>query len=217
MSKVAADKQVKAILKSVEAHLETPYGAQLLSPAFTQMHEHIGRVTQKHPGSAENGSVYNHASIFYVYSLYQIGEADKAYNVLKAMLPDMTLNDVKRRGQLPIFIPNYYRGAFKEIPEMAGRSSHLFNTGTISWYYRCIIEELIGFKGTRDGVMINPKLPSDWDFLNAQRRFRGAMFDINITRGKKAKIEINGEELKGSIFTKVKAGEHYKTNIIIAR
>ena len=217
MSKVAADKQVKAILKSVEAHLETPYGAQLLSPAFTQMHEHIGRVTQKHPGSAENGSVYNHASIFYVYSLYQIGEADKAYNVLKAMLPDMTLNDVKRRGQLPIFIPNYYRGAFKEIPEMAGRSSHLFNTGTISWYYRCIIEELIGFKGTRDGVMINPKLPSDWDFLNAQRRFRGAMFDINITRGKRAKIEINGEALDGSIFTKVKAGEHYKTNIIIAR
>ena len=64
--------------------------------------------------------------------------------------------------------------------------------------------------------MINPKLPSGWDFLNAQRRFRGAMFDIRITRGKMAKIEINGEALDGSIFTKVKAGEHYKTNIIIA-
>ena len=65
--------------------------------------------------------------------------------------------------------------------------------------------------------MINPKLPSDWDFLNAQRRFRGAMFDVKITRGKAAKVEINGQEVDGSIFTKVKADEHYKTNIIIAR
>jgi len=216
MSKIATDGQVKALLSSVEAHLETPYGAQLLAPAFTQMHEHIGRVTQKHPGSAENGSVYNHASIFYIYSLYQIGEADKAYSLLKAMLPDIDLDDVKTRGQLPIFIPNYYRGAFKEIPETAGRSSHLFNTGTISWYYRCIVEELIGLKGTPDGVVINPQLPSHWGFLNAKRSFRGAMFDLKMTRGKISKIEINGVELDGNSFTGIKAGEYYKTNIIIA-
>ena len=216
MSKVATDDQVSSLVGATQTHLVTPYGAQLLAPPFTRMHEHIGRVTQKHPGSAENGSVYNHASIFYIYSLYQIGETDKAYNLLKAMLPNMDLEDVKKRGQLPIFIPNYYRGAFKEIPDTAGRSSHLFNTGTISWYYRCVVEELIGFKGISEGVVINPKIPTHWDFLNAKRSFRGAMFDIKIIRGQSAKIEINGTELTGNIFTDIKAGEHYKTHITLA-
>ena len=35
------------------------------------MREDIGRLTQKHPGHAENGSIYNHTAIFYVLALYR--------------------------------------------------------------------------------------------------------------------------------------------------
>lgn len=107
----AADEEKRAkLMKSVHEQLETPYGVEKLAPSYTAMREDVGRVTQKHPGTAENGAVYNHAAAFYIYGLYAVGEQDHAYRLLRKMLPGPDIEDIIRRGQLPVFIPNYYRG-----------------------------------------------------------------------------------------------------------
>ena len=59
----------------------------MFAPAYTAMREDVGRVTQKFPGAAENGSVYNHAAAFYVYALYGAGRSDHAYRLLRRMIP----------------------------------------------------------------------------------------------------------------------------------
>ncbi len=176
LSGAADPEQTTSMLKEIDAQLSTPYGAVMLAPAYTKMREDVGRVTQKFPGSAENGAVYNHATIFYAYSLYKIGDADRAYDVLRRMLPDET--DAIKRGQLPAFIPNYYRGAYHQFPRTAGISSQLFNTGTVAWYYRCVIEELFGLKGSHGALLIEPKLPDSWDTASATRIFSGSTFNI---------------------------------------
>ena len=140
-------------------------------------------MTQKFPGSAENGSVYNHAAAFYVYALYQAGHADSAWSLLRKMLPTDEA-DLIQRGQLPVFIPNYYRGGYRQYPRTAGRSSQLFNTGTVAWVYRCLIEGLFGVKGNRKGLSVNPRLPSHWSEAKIIRRFRGAIFQISFEREK---------------------------------
>ena len=63
------------------------------------MREDVGRVTQKHPGTAENGAVYNHAAAFYIYGLYAVGEQDNAYRLLRKMIPGPDKEDIIRRGQ----------------------------------------------------------------------------------------------------------------------
>jgi hypothetical protein len=75
------------MLQAISEELETPYGVMMLAPAFTRMREDVGRVTQKFPGSAENGSIYNHTAAFYVHSLYHVGESDRAFRCLRQMLP----------------------------------------------------------------------------------------------------------------------------------
>ena len=65
-----------------------------LAPSFTAMREDVGRVTQKHPGSAENGAVYNHAAAFYIYALYLVGEKDNAYRLLRKMIPGPDSEDI---------------------------------------------------------------------------------------------------------------------------
>ena len=50
--------------------------------------KNVGRVTQKYPGVAENGSVYNHTAAFYTNALYKVGLADDGYEGLKSMLPN---------------------------------------------------------------------------------------------------------------------------------
>jgi cellobionic acid phosphorylase len=210
----AADEEKKALLlEAVSENLETPYGVEKLAPAYTFMREDVGRLTQKYPGSAENGAVYNHAAAFYIYALYSKGESENAYRLLRKMLPGPDMDDILQRGQLPVFIPNYYRGAYRQIPRTAGRSSHLFNTGTVSWFYRCIIDGLFGLKGNREGLSIRPQLPSDWQEAKVTRIFRGAEFNIDITREadvKDMEVYVDDIRVEDGIVRSIKPGMEYK-------
>jgi len=169
----------------------------MLAPSFTKMRDDIGRVTQKHPGSAENGSVYNHAAAFYIYALY-------------------TYQNVEHQS----FIPNYYRGAYRQFERTAGRSSQLCNTGTVHWVYRCLVDGLFGVQGCVDGLKINPKLPSHWSEAKLQRRFRGAQFDISIERDSNleaTQIWLDGELHDGDVIFAPRKQQQYSVHVKLAR
>ena len=205
------------MLPQVDQQLTTPYGVAMFAPPFTSMREDIGRVTQKYPGSAENGAVYNHASVFYIYSLYAIQEKDRAYKFLRQMLPGPDEADYLRRGQLPVYIPNYYRGAWHLHPRTAGRSSHLFNTGTISWVYRCFVEGLFGLRGDPEGLNIQPQLPSEWQEAKIERIFRGATFVIDVRRGdvKEVTVKQDGKLLPRPHVSGIQKGVTYHLEVLL--
>ncbi|MCW8345404.1 NdvB protein [Vibrio sp. ZSDZ65] len=208
--------QKQKMLTAIDEQLDTPYGVMLCAPAFTAMREDVGRVTQKWPGSGENGSIYNHAAAFYAASLYAINEPDRAFSVLRKMVADPQSDTFERRGQLPVYIPNYYRGAYYQYPDTAGRSSHLFNTGTGAWFYRMVIEEMLGLKGCEEGLMIDPKLPSCWSELTVKREFRGAQFHVTYRRLpdiREAEIHIDGIKLQGSVIKKVESQSNYRLRV----
>jgi cellobionic acid phosphorylase len=146
------------------------------------MREDIGRVTQKFPGSAENGSVYNHAAAFYIAALFHSGRGQQGYALLRKMLPGPDASDIEQRGQLPVFIPNYYRGAYRQHPRTAGRSSQLVNTGTVAWLYRTLVEQLFGLRGEGEALRIAPQIPAEWKHARAVRRFRGATIELEVRR-----------------------------------
>jgi cellobionic acid phosphorylase len=182
------------------------------------MREDVGRLTQKFPGSAENGSVYNHAAAFYVYALFAAGRPDAAWRLLRQMIPGPDPGDFLQRGQLPVFIPNYYRGAWREFPRTAGRSSQLVNTGTISWFYRCLIDGLFGVRGCRQGLRIEPGLPKAWREASITRAFRGALFDIRLRRvpGVSAtRLILDGQPVEGPVIGNVEAGRRYAVEVLL--
>ena len=212
-----ADKR-EAMIKAVEDQLETPYGVMMLAPAYTAMRDDVGRVTQKFPGSAENGSVYNHAAVFYIYSLYTIQDSDRAYRLLRQMLSGPDEADYRQRGQMPVYIPNYYRGAYYQHPRTAGRSSQLFNTGTVSWVYRSLIEGLFGLKGCCTGLLVEPQLPKHWKNARAVRQFREATFEVVYSRkaGLTApSIHVDGTEIQSNRIENIEAGRTYKVDVIL--
>lgn len=215
---IASEQQTGLLIGAVEKYLEGPHGVALLEPAYTKMREDIGRLTQKHPGVTENGSVYNHAAAFYVYALFAAGRPDRAYRLLRQMIPGPGLQDYLQRGQLPVFIPNYYRGDWRRAPRTAGRSSQLFNTGTISWFYRILIDGLFGVKGCRQGLEINPQLPAEWPEARIRRDFRGARFNIHFSRepGRAGmQIRLNGTPLPGRLISEFKAGRSYEVEVLL--
>lgn len=199
LSGAASEMQVARLTAAIEAELETPFGVEMLGPPYTKMREDVGRLTQKSPGVAENGSVYNHAEAFYIYSLTQVRNGDKAYELIRKMIAGDSEDDYLRRGQFPVFIPNYYRGDHKAHPRTAGRSSQLFNTGTVAWIYRSVIEGLFGLKGTRDGLSVRPNLPSAWDGARVVRAFRGSTYNLTFRRGAPG-LTLNGQAVPGDIL-----------------
>ncbi|MEM8981718.1 MAG: hypothetical protein AAGC71_01735 [Pseudomonadota bacterium] len=215
---VPSPAQTETLLAAVDTELETDFGPMLLAPAYTQFVDDIGRLTQKHPGYAENGSIYNHAVMFYVYALYRRGYSDRAYDVLSRSLPIGSEADLLRRGQLPVFVPNYYRGAVHQFPRTAGRSSQLINTGAASWCYRVLVEELFGLRGTSEGLDVNPQLPSSWPTASIQRRFRGATVHVDYMRHEAPlAVYCAGTQLDANRLSGVVAGEHYHLDVRLPR
>ncbi|RDL35894.1 uncharacterized protein BP5553_06506 [Venustampulla echinocandica] len=217
LSGAASTEQREKMLTQVDEQLSTPYGVAMFAPAFSAMREDVGRVTQKYPGSAENGSVYNHAAIFYIHSLYTVGEKDRAYKLLRQMLPGPTEADYRQRGQLPVYIPNYYRGAWHQYPRTAGRSSQLFNTGTMPWVYRCFTEGLCGLRGDVEGLRIQPQLPSGWDDIKVTRLFRGARFELDIRRADVKEVAVShaGKVLPNARITNIQPGATYQLSVSV--
>lgn len=217
----ASKAKIEKILPQVDSQLDTPYGVVMFAPPFTKMREDVGRVTQKYPGQGENGSVYNHAAAFYAWALYGIDEADRAYETLRKMIPGPDEKDLLQRGQLPIFIPNYYRGGYgiEHLDRTAGRSSQLFNTGTVSWVYRCFIEGLCGLKGVKEGLKVDPKMPSKWEEMEVSRLFRGATFEVEIRRVDVNAVEItvDGTRIEGTVINDIKEGKLYKVEVKVPR
>jgi cellobionic acid phosphorylase len=219
LSGAASLEQRTAMLAEIEAQLYSPYGVSMFAPPYSKMRDDVGRVTQKHPGSAENGAVYNHAAIFYIHSLYTAGEGERAYRLLRQMIPGPGEADYLQRGQLPVFIPNYYRGAHREYPRTAGRSSQLFNTGTASWAYRCFVEGLCGLKGDPGGLAIAPNLPAGWDSMQVERSFRGAQFSLDIRRADVDAVEVwhDGKKLAAARIDAVVAGNNYQLTVLVRK
>lgn len=219
LSGAADASQREAMFEEIEAQLYSPYGVTMFAPPYSKMRDDVGRVTQKHPGSAENGAVYNHAAIFYIFSLYTVGQGERAYELLRQMIPGPDLGDYLQRGQLPVFIPNYYRGAHREYPRTAGRSSQLFNTGTVSWVYRCLVEGLCGLTGDAGGLAIAPHLPSGWERMQVERSFRGAAFKVAIRRADVAQVQVwqHGQLLPHARIDAVAAGTTYELEVLVPR
>ncbi|KAF2732423.1 Six-hairpin glycosidase [Polyplosphaeria fusca] len=215
----ATQDKIDKMLPQVDEQLGTPYGTVMFAPPFTGMREDVGRVTQKYPGQGENGSVYNHAGIFYVWALYTIGENDRAFKILRQMIPGPAEEDYVQRGQLPVYIPNYYRGGWHKYPRTAGRSSGLFNTGTVSWVYRCLTDGLCGLRGVKEGLRVEPKLPSEWSGMKAKRTFRGAEFDVDIKKGdvQAVKVVCDGKEVGGGVITGIEQGKTYVLEVTVPK
>jgi len=214
LSGAANVEQQTKIIEVVNQQLMTPQGVMMLAPSYTEMVEDIGRITQKSPGVSENGSVYNHAAIFYAYSLYQVNQADAAFEVIKKMLPSFDNSAIT--GQLPLYIPNYYRGAYHQFPQHAGRSSHLFNTGTIAWLYRCLVEELCGMKGGNGVLHIEPKLPKELTKISGQRIFRAAIINFVIEKSDEILTQetmLDGRHIKNNQLEDLISERVYQLNV----
>jgi len=92
----------------------------------------------------------------------------------------------------------------------------LFNTGTVAWFYRCLIENLFGVVGCKQGLSITPQLPDDWQSASITRKFRGATFNVAYTRNSeltKPQVKVDCQVIADGIISNIQAGKTIEVKV----
>lgn len=195
---LADKKRGDRIFSSFEKYLDTPYGSRCFYPPFPEPEPRAGIISRFAPGTKENGSLQGHNSRWRIWAECAGGRGDKAYEILKKMLP------CTRHEENPATyaIEPYIACQFIYAPEAdrPGEGSHAWATGTACWTLINVWEHMLGIRPETDGLRIDPCLPSDWTECSMIRDYRGATYEIEIRKKKgickgAVKVTVDGKTL----------------------
>lgn len=212
----AEGERMEACLASVEKHLSSPSGPITNWPPYRGMRETIGKITLKNAGVEEHAAVYNHSAVWLALAYLVADKVDRGWKVLRTILTGTKGNTIARSGQLPLYVPNYYRGP--SVGESAGQSSHRPGTGTVAWFYRVAVGHLLGVTAEFDGLRIDPRLPMKWKRAKVVRRFRGAQYDIEIKRSRQVEgieVFLDGEKMEENFVPLQEEGSRHEVSVAI--
>jgi cellobiose phosphorylase len=175
LSGLAPADRARQALHSCRDRLLTPYGMQIVAPAFRHIADHIGLISRCVPGKKENGAVFNHASSWFVLAALLHGEVELGWEVYRRMLPANSAQNRDRYEVEPYVFAEYVTSPEHETQ---GQASHSWLTGTAVWMLRIGLDCIIGLRPTLQGMEIDPHIPTHWPELRAQRKFRG--YDLHL-------------------------------------
>ncbi|MGN6644301.1 MAG: GH36-type glycosyl hydrolase domain-containing protein, partial [Verrucomicrobiota bacterium] len=177
---IADESRRQQLLRSCDEKLLTDLGYALLAPTFSEPDDRIGRISCLEPGTCENGTIYSHTNIWMILGLLKCGQPDKAYDLLRRILPGYYSGkpDDPKRECLPYVLANCYFGPDHRNNRFQMEFSWI--TGSVAWFNHVLLQHLLGARAEFGGLRIDPRLPADWKECRVERRYRGATYRITI-------------------------------------
>ena len=164
-------------MDAVYHKLNTRNGIKLSAPGFDGFDSAKGGITTYPPGAKENGGIFLHANPWAIIAETMLGNGDRAYKYCAQINPAVKNERIDEFECEPYVYPQNILG--DEHPQFGlGRNSWL--TGAASWAYQAGTHYLLGIRPTYEGLRIDPCLPRSWLGFRATRRFRNAVYAIEV-------------------------------------
>lgn len=202
LSGFAAPERAHRALDAAHEHLNTSNGIKLSTPGYDGFDPEKGGVTTYPPGAKENGGIFLHANPWVMIAETMLGHGERAYEYYRQINP-AGKNDVIDEFECePYVYPQNILG--DEHPQF-GLARNAWLTGTASWAYQAGLQYILGIRPDYDGLRIDPCIPPDWPGFTIERRFRGALYRIQVSnpwgvsKGIK-EIRVDGEPIEGNIL-----------------
>ncbi len=173
-------KKVKTALYSAARLLvDTENGIiKLLDPPLKKMK--VGYICDYPPGVRENGGQYTHGAVWFIMSLFSVGEADYAYKLLDMISP--ITHSLTKERTLRYEVEPYVISA-DVYSEPSGKGGWSWYTGAASWYYYVLVRYLFGVKICGDMLTVSPSLPRSIKSASIELRHGEVSFTVNIDNG----------------------------------
>ncbi len=203
ISEIGTKQKQKKAMEAVSKYLLKKNGALLLSPAYSKPDKMIGYLSRYAPGRRENGGVYTHAATWAIWAFSKLKMSELAYDAYKRLSPINNGNNPDEYIAEPFVTPGNIDGP--ESPNY-GMGGWTWYTGSASWFQKVIVDWILGVRATKEGLLIDPCIPKEWEQFTIKRIFRGTEYDIKVinkervTSGIKYVI-VDGEKIKGNLLT----------------
>jgi len=161
----------------------------LLTPPFSEegSQKNPGYIKSYPPGIRENGGQYTHGAIWLALGLLLRGMTDEGYTLLDFLLP--ATHDASVYRTEPYVLPaDVYTAVGQE-----GRGGWSWYTGAAGWYYRTVVEHLLGITVRNEKLFLKPALPSGWDGYTADAEIFGSHWQITVSRGPVRQATLDGK------------------------
>src|SRR5262249_10260288 len=116
----------------------------LFAPPFDKGNLKPGYIKGYVPGIRENGGQYTHAAPGGAQAWALLGDADRAMEILDLINPIQHADDAKAAALYRIE-PYVLAGDVYGRPPHVGRGGWSWYTGSAGWYYRVVVEAVLGF------------------------------------------------------------------------
>ncbi len=171
----------------------------LLAPPFDKSSLDPGYIKGYLPGIRENGGQYTHAALWTVQAFAQLGDAERAMELLDLINP--VLHADTPEGVVRYQVEPYVAAAdVYGVPPHTGRGGWTWYTGSASWMYRVVVETILGFELRGNRLRIRPCVPADWPKFEITYRRGGTHYNIVYLNGPhrtEPRLWLDGERLAG--------------------
>ncbi len=166
---------------------------KLFTPPFTpEEGKNPGYIRGYVPGVRENGGQYTHAAVWGAMALIGAGMKTQGTEILLAINPASRRDDeelAKRyKGE-----PYALAGDVYSAPEFPGRCGWSMYTGAAAWYYKAVLEYLLGYSEREGGFAISPRLSKLFDGFTLSMRKHGTDYQIRVIAGDKTSYKLDGK------------------------
>lgn len=214
LSGVADSERRRIVMDEVIAKCLSDFGPMLYAPPYLEEREDIGRESAKRPGCGENGSCYTHGSMMLAAALLEMGEADRALDILQrtvSVAPNGDWFDVRR--STPLWWCNYYQSPYGAQP---GRSSNFTSSGAPAWFVMNLAQRFFGLIPELDGLQVAPCFPTTWQQGALERVWRGSRYQVEVRRTGHFRCRLDGRDLASPFIPPPgAAGENHRVEVEI--
>jgi len=193
------DRAALAIQSAWEQLVDRESGVvRLLAPSFVEVPEDPGYIKGYVAGVRENGGQYTHAACWFAKALALLDRTEDAAQVLEWLTPvwhTRNREETDRYMVEPYVIAaDVYHGA-----PHTGRGGWTWYTGSAAWFYRVVLESLLGFSiSGGDEALIRPRVPDSWPGFQLRYRHghRGTIYEIDASRSEGRSNSLDGQLLE---------------------
>ena len=211
------DGMVEKALDSVKERLDCEYGIVLNNPAFTKYYIEYGEISSYPPGYKENAGIFCHNNPWIMIGETVLGRGDQAWEYYKKICPAY-LEDISELHKTEPYV--YAQMVAGKDAARPGEAKNSWLTGTASWNYYTITQYILGIRTDYNGLVIDPCIPAEWEGFKVSRRFRGAIYNIEVVNPDSVskgvnQVFIDGEENKMGNLVPVMPVGTYHVKVIL--
>jgi cellobiose phosphorylase len=202
ISGFAPPDRARVALDALRERLNTRNGIKLSTPGYNGFDPNKGGVTTYPPGAKENGGIFLHANPWVIIAETLVGNGDRAFEYYDQVNPAAKNERIDAFECEPYVYPQNILG--DEHP-LFGLARNSWLSGTAAWGYQAGTKYILGILPTFDGLKIAPCIPRAWDGFKVTRRFRGAVYRIevenpeHICKGVRT-VRVDGDEIQGDVL-----------------